>query len=559
MNPTTRLDDPRKQLAPINAKLREGRALVKPVSQVTLKLKPVQGVNRFDRTVDDILRWMNNRAGRRLPDAAWQRKSFELADIGAQRTAAVALATPKYWAARLDDADKSVPLRTWVTEIGVGLDVNDQVLFGARLICASRGEDVPFDRTIPGFVRGIISVGGAELDAEPIVDAPRIISTEADVEWLVRLIERPDRIADVIVFSLPDGETSQSVTAANASGVASKTMGAAHTVVLTGPASLHLTDRIGKELSVFRQAVRTYKPGFTGWQDVPSRHPIAMAQRIKLWPDGGPAEFERWLIAQTLASSVHGMDRDDRLPAFTTVRQLAAQSERERARSAGGSNAELLKLYEADNAKLAAELIEQKELYDGLLSVAGTERESAQNEAEEAKSQNFALRSRIRTLEKSVLNKDGAPLEVDIPSTLTNFEAWCQENLGASVTILSRAYQGVKRSDYHDPTLLYRALLLLRDHYAPMRIEGGPELKTQFEEQLRLLELEESGTGDGVRFEGTEYTVNYGGRKRVLDRHLKAGNSRESRFCFRLYFFWDDESQCAVVGWLPSHLDNRQT
>ena len=50
-----------------------------------------------------------------------------------------------------------------------------------------------------------------------------------------------------------------------------------------------------------------------------------------------------------------------------------------------------------------------------------------------------------------------------------------------------------------------------------------------------------------------------GGRPRVLDWHLKRGESRERTRCFRLYYFWDDETQCAVVGWLPSHLDNSLT
>src|SRR5947209_5672596 len=98
--------DMKDQLTPIAAKLREGRAVIRPVSQVTLRLLAIPGRDRFAATVDDILRWMNRRAGRTLPETAWQRESFDLSDIGAQRTAAVALREPRYWAARLDDADK---------------------------------------------------------------------------------------------------------------------------------------------------------------------------------------------------------------------------------------------------------------------------------------------------------------------------------------------------------------------------------------------------------------------------------------------------------------------
>ena len=63
----------REQLVPVASKLREGRALIRPVSQVTVRLKPIAGQDRFASTVDSILRWLNNRAGHSLPDSAWQR------------------------------------------------------------------------------------------------------------------------------------------------------------------------------------------------------------------------------------------------------------------------------------------------------------------------------------------------------------------------------------------------------------------------------------------------------------------------------------------------------
>ena len=123
MNPQRQ--DINEQLAPIAPTLRDGLSVIRPVSQVTLRLRPAKGHDRFTESIRHILRWMNRRAGRSLPDVAWQGQSFELTDIGAQRTAAVALPEPQFWAARLDDADRTVPLRTWVTEIGVGMDAKE--------------------------------------------------------------------------------------------------------------------------------------------------------------------------------------------------------------------------------------------------------------------------------------------------------------------------------------------------------------------------------------------------------------------------------------------------
>ena len=84
-------------------------------------------------------------------------------------------------------------------------------------------------------------------------------------------------------------------------------------------------------------------------------------------------------------------------------------------------------------------------------------------------------------------------------------------------------------------------------------------VKAGFEAECDRLKLENSPVGEATRTHSEQYTVQHGGRPRVLDWHLKRGDSRERTRCFRLYYFWDDETQCAVVGWLPSHLDNAMT
>lgn len=554
MNPPRQ--DMKEQLVPIAEKLREGASVIRPVSQVTLRLRAVKGHDRFTESIKHILRWMNRRAGRSLPDAAWLGQSFELTDIGAQRTAAIALPEHQFWAARLDDADKIIPLRTWVTEIGVGVDTNGDTLFGARLICATRGIDGPFLRTVPGFVRAIMSDGPAEVDDVPLTRDVPLISTAAEVDQLVALLESPNRQADVLVFALPDGSSNPSDAAASANSVHDATLGAAHVYVLTGPASFLLTDRVGRELSVFRQAVRTYRPGFRAWVDEPSRHPLALPDRIASWAEKAPGEFEQWLVNQSLGNSAHAPGREEHLPSFNTVRQLAAQLERERRRKAGGTDAELIQLFEHDNEQLRKDLQEQKEQYDGLLLAADAEREVAIQEANAAKAQALERLHRIRQLEKK-LAESAAQQVTPIPGTLESFETWCKEHLAGSVEIANRAYQGIRKSEFHDPQFIYRALLLLRDQYVPMRIEGTPERRRSYEEALHTLQLEDSATGDGVKFAADLYSVQYGGTRRPLDRHLKGSDSRDRRYGFRLYFFWDDEGQIVVVGWLPSHLDNR--
>jgi len=88
--------------------------------------------------------------------------------------------------------------------------------------------------------------------------------------------------------------------------------------------------------------------------------------------------------------------------------------------------------------------------------------------------------------------------------------------------------------------------------YVPMR--RGTKAKSEFENACRDLQLEDSLVGDAIRTHKERYTINYAGRPRLLDRHLKRGRAHNDALSFRLYYFWDDETETVVVGWLPSHL-----
>jgi hypothetical protein len=547
------------QLAPLAAKMRTGRALIEPVSQVTLRLGPVDRKDRFADSVAAVLKWMSPRAGRKLPDEAWAIKSFELADVGAQRVTAVSLNEPRFWSARIDDADKKIPLRTWVTEIGVGAIETGEVLFGARLICAARGENPTYDRSVPGFVRQVMATGPFSVDGETQGwDSPLVVSTEAQVDDLVTLLERPGRRLPVIVFALPDRSEEPSQTVVDAAQFLKNTCIAAHVRILTARASFELTDRVGKEMSVYWQAVRMYRPGFSRWRDSPMRHPLFLPERVERW-EGGRDEFSRWLVDQVLTSSIAASDREEEVPSFGAVRQIAAQLERKKLVDEGGSQAELLKLFEEDNQRLSTELRDERERTTSQLASLERERDLAQQQVDDMRREAFDLRSRIDALLGRLKAAGQAVPQTPIPESLKEFETWCREHLAGSVTLHNRAFRGVQKSKFADPKLIYQALLLLRDHYVAMRVEGGAERRVAFEQACKALKLEDSLVGDATRTHRDLYTVDYRGRPRTLDRHLKRGVAHDDTRSFRLYYFWDDEAETVVVGWLPSHLDNAMT
>ena len=548
------------QLAPIAATARRRYANVRPVSQVILRLHRVGGADRFASAVGTVVSWIDSRAGRPLPKEAWDGTSFELEEVGAQRAEAVALDDPRYWAARIDDADRNIPQRTWVTEVGVGVDGNDDdVLFGTRLICVSRTSDTPFERSIPGFVRQVIEDGHATIDGIPITIKPRVVATNKDVNDFVELLVNPARRCPVVALALPEGSTDIAQTAVSALEIHRRTLGAAHVFTVTSPASFALSDRVGREFSVYRQAVRTYQPRFNPYQDQPFRHPLSFAERIASWEGGGAAAYETFLVGQVLSRSVAFGALEEELPPLTTVRQVAARLQRERVREAGASDRDLLELADREIETLHQESEQQKETYDGLLQVAEEERDQARQAEQEFRQQIYGLRVRIDSLQEQIRAKGAIGADQPIPTGLDDFENWCRTNLAGSVLLHNRAFQGIKKSVYEDPQLIYRALLLLRDAYVPMRREGGIERKRAFEEACGDLQIEESATGEARGENKDQYTVLYAGSPRPLERHLKRGTSHDPRYCFRLYFFWDDEEEQVVVGWLPSHLDNRLT
>ena len=429
---------------------------------------------------------------------------------------------------------------------------------------SARGDNPQFQPSIPVFVRDAVRGGTARLDNRVITLSPWVVRTIDDVDQLYGLMTAKSRRTDICVFSLPDDSEDISSAAASAVAVHNKTLGAAHVVVITGPAAFMLTDLVGKPFSVYNKAVRTYRPRFNTDNDDPFRHPIAMAHRIAGWQESGlegAEAFETFLVRGAIQQTVSGSDLEEVLPPFSQVRRLAATLSLDVARKTGATSQELLRLYEDDNAKLRAAIDEEKAIHGGLLAEADRERDEAQRRAEEAKGEVFRLNQRVRTLESQLESKTGATSVAEIPTSLDDLKEWADWHLAGSIVVTNRALRGAKESDYEDPSLAYEALLLLRDRYVRMRREGGEELARAYADGLRELGLEDDRSISGTRLseQGDDYLIPHNGRKRELDRHLKKGNSRESRHCFRLYFFWDHEDEQVVVGWLTSHLDTRQT
>ena len=534
------------------------KPVVRLVSQVVLRLPRNRGISAFEKTRDIALGWIRDRASGQLPDEAWKGQSFNLDTIGARRTEAVAISDPeiRYWRSRLDTDDEKVPSRDWTTEIAIGEVSEDEeqvTTFCVRLQCITRGEDSPFNPSIPSLVQEVMSTQTAYFDKRVKCVAsvnPQFIDSEDGIDELCELLTNPDRHWEIIVFSLPEHSTDPNETALlkkDVEDIAKKTAGTAHVAIIAGPASYWLSDRIGKEFSVYQQGVRSYLPGFDPEIDDPFRHPLTLQNRIH---ERGDEWIKKFLISHALQQSISYKNIEQYLPSFTNLRHLALQST---LRNAENLHKQINEL--EDNLKAAEELINEAEDENlELLEQLEVLKEETTQETSTLKSRNWNLKNHIKVLEE----KGDKSTQPEIPNNLDNFEDWCNENLPVDVVVLNRAFREAKKSQYEDSSLIYKALLMLSDYYIPMRKEGGEESRKLFKEECEKIGIEESPSGSETRQgeEGEMYFVNYLGRKR-LDRHLTKGSSRDPRYCFRLYFFWDDENQEVIVGSLPDHLDTR--
>lgn len=191
--------------------------------------------------------------------------------------------------------------------------------------------------------------------------------------------------------------------------------------------------------------------------------------------------------------------------------------------------------------------------------------DSFSKELDFQKQQNYTLRNYADTLRISFRNSTGKVTdeEVTLPDDYESLPEWVEKNLSGRLLLLPRAVRSVKNAFYKDVSLVYNSLLLLAEEYRNMRL-GFDTGKTFFEKRISELGVELGGSISNVSAGEYEdrYFVNYptdSSSKRKLDFHLKKGNTKDDKFCMRIYFFWDEETNQVVVAHLPSHLESRMT
>ena len=520
------------------------------VQDTTVDFRTVRGI---------VIDWLRIKSGGSLPDSILRGETGELSVIGSQRVETAALADPVFWAARQDDQDRSFPRRTWVTEAALAPKDGKQLLLGHRLHCVTLGDSAPFSRSIPGFMREVARSFDTRLDGIGISLQARRVTNEDDVDDLVDLLTDSERRHPVIGVSEDMEFVGSTGCLINPDRLASNVFGVAHVCLIARAAAFALTDRLGRDLSVFHGGVRSWRFPFAV-DDVGYSHPLAVARRIETWANGGPEAFSKELMDWTLRFSAGRRDAETMLPPFAEVRHVASRVAREEAERSGKSDRELLDLALVENERLAHELKDQKAEYADMLALVEDDVRGSQAERDEALTEVVRLRARIDVVTAALQRQRDEP-QIPMPDNLAELGDWGNLYLGNGVVLLPRAVNLAKKSPFEDVAFVYRALLLLRNQYVPMRRSGDPILKAEFEAALKELGLELTPSFAGARageFED-EYRVKWYGKNKNLDMHLKGNSSRDPRYGFRCYFFWDDDNKTVVIGAIPGHLSTRAT
>ncbi len=549
-----------------------GRPSVRTTFQLAARLLPrdeQQAGSMFQDSVREALDWLRGKCPRDLPQGAWRGESFECGVPG-HRIEAISIPEDGIWSVRLIHPDApfgdqpAVPGRTWTTEIAFR-DGQDQegMGFGIRVLCASQAystEEIALTR--PRLILNLAQRFIVE-EARPIEPHPIRLRAESELDALHALLTNPARTMPVLLLTEADprhlpGEVSPYIL--DPDDLARKVEGLAYVATMPAGLTFAWTDRVGKVWSAYHGAVRTYQPGLDFDEDSPTEHPLALAKNIVFWRHNGlTAEdaFSAFLIEQ-----VHQYGASKRVGWGGCLFFADAQMYRaKKARKASGTDREMLELYEKENQALHQKVEElQKE--------AQTYNDDAmhcERDRDVYIEQNKKLRHRIDALQAALEAKTGESVyaTLETPDSYDDLPDWVSENLAGHVTLHPRALRGIGEAQYEDVNLVYKALLLLAKEYKKMRL-GYDGSREAFEKRLGDLGLRygQSITENRAGEEGDTYFVRYPlhtQRKCFLKYHLRKGSTKDDRHCLAIYFFWDTDTSEVVVGWLPSHLENRMT
>ena len=497
---------------------------------------PIQSA---EKARQEVLRWAQKRSGGTLPAEAWDAQNFEYYS-GGRNSVGVRIENDvsNIWAIRADDPDKHVAGRTWTTEVVVGLMGDKSPRFSARLLASTSEDTLIIEPHAPGFVLQIAENCGLSRGSYDVVAEPWLIDSDSEADRLVDMLTDASRKLPVFVLTVPEAASDPYVPLLDASVLARAIVGIGHVVILPASFTWALTDRFGKQRSVFGGAVRAYLPGFDEKAN-PYAHRLVVADHLAA--PNGAAQCNRWMRSLAATESIRGAVIGKDILAFSTIKNASLVSKQQQLEREGASDSELLT---AATARIKA-LDAQASQSQADLEYFDAEHKRAEERAEAAEEQARASAFRIQQLLDRLQAEGQSETTVELPHSWPEIANWCDVNLAGRVVLSPTARRGLRSPQFDDVAVAARCLMWLATECRNRRIEGG-------EGSLRDEIVE-----DGIRNAhcgADQFDLDWQGQRYTADWHIKnGGNTRDPSRCLRIYYFWDSATLQIVIAEMPGH------
>jgi hypothetical protein len=550
--------------------IRPGRPYTRLTFQLAATLLPRSGEamgDVFAGAVESCLRWLKAKYAGTLPPVALEGRSFD-SELSGQSIDCVAIPDDGLWTVRLVQPDapypgqEAVAGRSWTTEIALARDP-EGVRFGTRVLCASLPYATAEVRlTRPRIVKDL-ATRFVLRDARPLEAAPWNLACRSDLDELLALLTSQERSLPVYLLTEADQnqlglQTSRFLL--DAEDLATRVTGMAYVATMPKALGYQWTEMVGKPWSAYLGAVRTYRPGLSLEEDSPTDHPRALAERVLAFQYRGlKAEqaFAEMLVDQAHRHVATMSVRWGPLRFLDDARIRSAELEREHAVDDAGRVAQMALALKALEEKVSG--------LEGEREVALSLATEAERDKVRAEDETRRLRTQLDVLRRAFQEKLGSSPDADLvlPKCYEEMDEWVDEHLAGRLVLHPRALRGLNEAAYEDVALVANALLLLANEYRATQL-GEVDAHRSFDAGCKELGLRfgRSITRERAGEEGETYFVRFppnAQSSQFLEFHLRKGSGKDPRHCLAIYFFWDEITRQIVVGWLPSHLENRMT
>ncbi len=448
------------------------------------------------------------------------------------------------WGLRLINRDNEDASIQWVTEI-----VFDETPEGLRVSCVNgvnRVDDspIPFRRraTAPRIIAMLVEAFGA-YDGIPIITKPAWARGRSVDALAAYLAYEKRRHAVVVVSGDEEGKC-----LFNPTLLSPKLTALAHVFILHGEACHRRFAELipNPKLLVWDGAARIYYPGFSP-EASPFAHPLIGPRSIReSLEERGQSEFCEGILGQiAIAATQRGFPG---AVFWDGLDDLIADDEIRKHKESASFSHKVVEVYEEEKKKLLKKI---EDLEASQMTLADEKREAdglvkRYFEATRLIRQNVTWREALRNIP-------------EVESVREAIEVAEKELKGRVIFRLNSKSE--QESPFQEPTDLLLALRWIGGDY--YQAKSGKKVIRDLNASLRVVlsrwDYSANQSDNTMGANDSWYRVDYklkGGKVAYADAHIGCGASRRPQETIRVAFFWDDDAQVAVIGYVGQHQKN---